>query len=64
MEPTNLLTPDRKLTTDQSTETTSVQFGKPKCFNRVAYRNMGDGLLTEAEMSQRQPHHHGLPQSG
>lgn len=40
----HLLTPDRKPTTDQSTNTTKDQLGEPKSFIGVSYRNMGEGV--------------------
>jgi hypothetical protein len=33
-----------------------VQLGGPMSFTRVIYRNMGEELLTGAEMTQRQQH--------
>ena len=42
--------------TDQSKVTTKVQLGKPMSFIGIIYRNMGEGLLKEAEMSQRHLH--------
>ena len=50
--------------TDQSKDTTKVQLGKPMSFIGIIYRNMGEGLLKEAEMSQRQVRHQSLPQRG
>jgi hypothetical protein len=50
-------TPNRDPTTDQSTNTTKVQLGEPMSFIGVASRNMGERLLTGAEMTQRQLHH-------
>lgn len=55
----HLLTPYMELTTEQSMETTEVQLGEPVSFTGVTYRNMGEELLTEAEMTNRQLHHQG-----
>lgn len=41
-----------------------VQLGEPVSFIGVIYRNMGEGLLKGAEMSQRQVRHQSLPQRG
>lgn len=38
--------------TDQSTDATKVQLDKPVSFIGVTYRNMGEGFLTGAEMTQ------------
>ena len=58
-----LLTPDRGPMTDLNTDNTKVQLGKPtKCID-VSYKNMGKGLLTGAEMTQRQLHHQGPARS-
>ena len=37
--------------------TTKVQLREPMNFIGVPYRSMGEGLLTEAEMTQRQLHY-------
>lgn len=37
---------------DQSTNTTKLQFGGPMLFWWATYRNLSEGLLTEAEMTQ------------
>ena len=37
--------------TDQSAHTTKVLLGEPISFIGVTYRNMGEGLLTGAEMT-------------
>ena len=58
---THLFTLDRNPTTDQSTDTTKVQLGKPMSFIGVTYRTMGEGLLTRAEMTQRQVYLHSPP---
>lgn len=55
----HLLTPYMELTTEQSMETTEVQLGEPMSVTGVTYRNMGEELLTEAEMINRQLHHQG-----
>ena len=59
-----LLTSDRDLTLKQSTDTTKVQRGEPVSFTEDTYRNMGKGLLTEAEMTQRQLLHQSPSQHG
>lgn len=38
---------------DRSTDTTKVQLGEPMSFIGVTHRNMGEGLLIGAEMTQR-----------
>ena len=48
--------------TDQST--TKVQLGEPMSFIGVTYRNMGEGLLTGAEMTQGQLYHQSPPHYG
>lgn len=45
------LTPDREPMTEQCMNTTKVQFGEPS-FIGITYRNVGEGLLTGAEMTQ------------
>ena len=50
--------------TDQSAHTTKVLLGEPISFIGVTYRNMGEGLLTGAEMTQRQLHHQSPPSMG
>lgn len=58
----HLLTPYMELTTEQSMETTAVQLGEPARFIRVTYRNMGEELLTGAEVTHNhiaKPTHHG-----
>lgn len=52
---------DKEPRTDQSAHTTKVLLGEPMGFIGVTYRNMGEGLLTGAEMTQRQLHHQGSP---
>lgn len=47
-------TSDRELTTNQSTGTSKVQLGEPMNFIGFTYRNVGLGLLTGIETSQRQ----------
>ena len=39
--------------TDQSAHTTKILLGEPISFIEVTYRNMGEGLLTGAEMTQK-----------
>lgn len=39
--------------TVQNTDTTKVQFVDPVSFSGVTYRNLGEELLTGAEMTQR-----------
>lgn len=58
------LIPDRDLMTEQSTNSAKVQLGQPMIFNGVIYRNMGEGLFTGTERSQRQLHHQSLSQRG
>lgn len=43
---THLFIPDRKTTTDKSTNTTAVQFGDPKSFIGVAYLGEGSHYST------------------
>jgi hypothetical protein len=43
--------------TNQSTNTTRVQLGKPMNYIRVAIRSMGEGLLKRSEMTQGQLYH-------
>ena len=50
--------------TDQSAHTTKVLLDEPISFIGVTYRNMGEGLLTGAEMTQRQLHRQSLPSVG
>ena len=50
--------------TDQSAHTTKVLLGEPISFIGVTYRNMSEGLLTGAEMTQRQLHRQSLPSIG
>ena len=50
--------------TDQSAHTTRVLLGEPISFIGVTYRNMGEGLVTGAEMTQRQLHCQSLPSVG
>jgi hypothetical protein len=49
---------------DQSMDTIKVKLDEPSSFIGVSYRNMGEGLLTGAEMIQRQLYHQGPPQHG
>lgn len=46
----HLLTPDRELTTDQSTGPTRIQLCEPRVLLRFLIRNMGEGLLTRADV--------------
>lgn len=41
-----------------------VQLKEPMSFIGVTYRNMGEGFLTGAEITQRQLPHHSPPQPG
>lgn len=41
-------------TADQSTDMTKVQLAEPMSFSMIIYKNMGKGLLTGAEVTQRQ----------
>jgi hypothetical protein len=50
--------------TDQSAHTTKVLLGELISFIGVTYRNMGEGLLTGAEMTQKQLHRQSLPSMG
>lgn len=43
---------DRETMIDQSMNTTKVQFGEPISFIGITYRNVGEGLLTGAEITQ------------
>lgn len=38
---------------DQSMDNIKIQLVEPMCFIELAYRNMGEGLLARAEMTQR-----------
>lgn len=49
----HILNPDGEPTTDQSEDVTKVQIGESLNFIRVTYRDMGDELLTRAEMTQK-----------
>lgn len=44
---------NKKTVTDQSKVTTIVQLGDPVGFIGIAYRRMGEGLLTAVKMPQR-----------
>ena len=50
--------------TDKSAHTTKVLLGEPISFIEVTYRNMGEGLVIGAEMTQRQLHWQSLPSVG
>lgn len=43
--------------TDQSPDTTKIQFDESLSFIGVIYRSMDEELLTRAEMAQKQLHH-------
>lgn len=45
--------PDRDPTINKSTDTTKVRFGEPMSLISVTYRNMREGLLAGAEITQR-----------
>ena len=49
-----LLIPDSEPTTEQSMDTSKVQLGEPVSFIGVSHRITDEGLLTGAEMTQRQ----------
>lgn len=49
---TGLFTPNRESRTDEHTNTTKVQLGKPVSFLGVTYRHMDEELVTGAEMTQ------------
>lgn len=48
--------------TNQSMDTTTVQFGEPVGFIGITYRTIGERLLTGTEMTQRQLPHQSPPQ--
>ena len=48
---------DRELKIHHSKDTTKDQLGEPMSFIGITYRNIIEGLLTGAEMTQRQLHH-------
>ena len=50
--------------TEQITDTTKVQHGKPASFIGVTYRNMGGMFLTRSELSQRHIYHLSPPKHG
>lgn len=56
--------PDRELTTDLKYGRCKVQLGEPVGFIGVSYRNVGEGLRTGAQMTQRQLCHQVPPQHG
>ena len=45
-------------------DVTEVQIGGPMSITRIPYRNMCEGLLTGAQMTQRQLHHQRPPKDG
>lgn len=49
---TGLFTPNKEPRTDEWTNTTKVQLGKPVSFLGVTYRHMNEELPTGAEMTQ------------
>ena len=49
---------------DQSAHTTKVLVDEPISFIGVTYRNMGEGLVTGAEMTQKLLHRQSLPSMG
>ena len=57
IECTHLPTLGREPTTDKSVDGTKVQCDEPMCIFEVTHRNKNGGLLTEAEMTQRQWHY-------
>lgn len=58
-----LLIPEREPTTDQSKDTTKIQIDKPRNCIGVTHSSVDDGLLPEAGLTQRQPHHQSPPQA-
>ena len=50
----NLFMEDRK-PMELKYKSIKVQLGEPMSYIGVSYRNMGEGLLTGTEMTQRQP---------
>lgn len=52
-----LLIPDRNPQQTKVKIPQKVQLGAPMSFNGVSYRNMSEGLLIEAAMTQSQLHH-------
>lgn len=57
-----LLMPDRESVTDQKTDAIKVQLSEPASFIGAIYRNMDEGLLKGAEMTQRRLHHQSSPE--
>jgi hypothetical protein len=53
----HLLTSDKKPMADQSNTTAKLQFGKPMSLLRLL-ESVGENLLTEPWVTQRQGHHH------
>lgn len=62
MKHTCLVTSDKEPMKDQSMDATNVQLNGPMSFIGATYRNMGEELVTKAEMSQRQLFHQSLSQ--
>lgn len=56
------LTPDTELPTHQREDITKVLLDEPVSFIRVAYKNTGMWLLTEAELTQRELNYQSPPQ--
>lgn len=52
-----LLTPYREPATEQSMETTEVQFDEVMSLTVATYKDMDEELLTRADMTQKQLHH-------
>lgn len=50
--------------TDKSRDITKVRLEEPMTFTGVIYRNVGEGLVTGAEIIQRQLRYQGSPQHG
>lgn len=48
-----LLTPGREPIADKSKDTIEVQISKPMSFIEFIFKNIGEGLHIEAEMTQR-----------
>lgn len=47
-------TPYSEAMTGQSKDTMEVQFGEPKSFTGISYRYMGEGLIIDEKMTQKQ----------
>ena len=57
-----LLTPDREPRAEQSRDTTKVPFGESVSCIGATHRSVCEGLVIEAEMTQKQLHHLSPPQ--